>query len=259
MSDVLTSDPADHSGPDRQSTKKLPTFRVGFPKQMDAIRAYAVLSENGAKAVRYQNVAAIIKVHEANVSSMNPFFLENGFIEKAPGGVLPNAAVLEYNRAYSWNPDTAGAKLAPIIAKSWFGAALQQRLLFRTMNEDEAIEALATLCMAGPDARPQLKTLIDYCELAGTVRRENGQLVANQDARASQPAPIQHKEEPPPAPPSSSQESRIGVFSPAAGAINFQISVKVDMAEMKGWSADRITAFFGGIAQVLAAQEKKEV
>jgi hypothetical protein len=43
--------------------------------------------------------------------------------------------------------------------------------------------------------------------------------------------------------------------------VQFHVSVKVDMAEFAGWSADRITAFFGGIAQVLAAKgtlEKNE-
>lgn len=258
MSDASPSGQMDRTSPDRQSNKRLPTFRVGFAKQLDALRAYAVLSESGAKPVRYQNIAPIIKLHEVNVSSANPFFLENGFLEKVSGGLLPTAAVLEYNRAYSWKPETAGAKLLSIVEKSWFGAALQQRLLFRTMTEDEAIEALASICMAGPDARPQLKTLIDYCELAELLRRENGQLIANQDARVSQPAQTQHKEEPRPAPTSETQEMRVGGFAPTAGAINFQISVKVDMAEMKGWSADRITAFFGGIAQVLAAQEKKQ-
>ena len=38
------------------------------------------------------------------------------------------------------------------------------------------------------------------------------------------------------------------------GTIQFHVSVRVDMTEFAGWKADRITAFFGGIAQVLAAK-----
>src|SRR4051812_863272 len=92
-------------------TKKLPTFRVGPAKQLDALRAYAVLSENGTKPVHYSRIAEIIKVHEANVSSMNPFFVENGLIIKAHNGYLPSPQVLEYDRAYSWKPETAAQKL----------------------------------------------------------------------------------------------------------------------------------------------------
>ena len=45
------------------------------------------------------------------------------------------------------------------------------------------------------------------------------------------------------------------VFSqPADGLVQFNVSVKVDMREFAGWAPERITAFFGGIAQVLAAK-----
>lgn len=39
-----------------------------------------------------------------------------------------------------------------------------------------------------------------------------------------------------------------------AGGVQFQVNVNVDMSEFAGWSADRISAFFSGIAQVLAAK-----
>ena len=36
--------------------------------------------------------------------------------------------------------------------------------------------------------------------------------------------------------------------------MQFHVSVRVDMKEFSGWQPDRIAAFFGGIAQVLAAK-----
>ena len=45
---------------------------------------------------------------------------------------------------------------------------------------------------------------------------------------------------------------------PTEGVVQFHISVKVDMAEFADWSPERITAFFAGIAQVLAAKGKLE-
>ena len=258
MSDVSDA-LAERNQPDRSSTKKLPTFRVGYPKQLDALRAFAVLSENGTKPVRYTKVAEVIKVHEANVSSMNPFFFESGFIEKQGGGAMPHPALLEYNRAHQWKAETAGPKLAPIIAATWFGQMLAQRLQFRAMTEDEAVDALAAECMAGPDAKPQLKMLLDYCETAGIVRRDNGQLSAPQSKPAdSLPPPPEPVATPVEVAPKSFFGGGPATPKAAAGGISFQINVNVDMAEMSGWSADRIASFFAGVAQVLAAQGKSE-
>ena len=63
--------------------------------------------------------------------------------------------------------------------------------------------------------------------------------------------------EPAPNPrPQERQGSEPRHFLSADGAVSLDISIQVNLAELKGWSADRITAFFGGIAQVVAAREK---
>jgi hypothetical protein len=238
-------------------TKKLPTFRAGVAKQFDALRAYALLSENGAKAVHYSKVAEVIDVHEANTSSMNPFFLEAGFIEKRDNGYAPTPPVLEYHRQYSWNQETAAQKLAPIIANSWFGQALGNRLQFRSMSDDDAIEMLAGECNAGPEARPQLRMLLEYSEASGILDRANGQISAPPAGRAAaepKPSPVQEK--PPAETATSSHPSRSSAHAalPMQDGISLNIQFQVSLAEMRDWSADRIAAFFAGIAQVLAAK-----
>ena len=40
----------------------------------------------------------------------------------------------------------------------------------------------------------------------------------------------------------------------SSGVVQFHVSVKVDMTELTGWSADCINSFFAGIAKVLATQ-----
>lgn len=251
MSDNDTSAPARRA----QLSRKLPTFRVGFSKQMDALRAYAHLSENGTKPVHYTRVAEIIKIHEANVSSMNPFFLENGLILKASNGHLPSSAVLDYSRAYSWNPDTAAAQLRPLIADTWFGIDLINHLTFRMLSEDSAIETLAAKCGAGPEAKPQLRILLDFCEAAGIIARANGQItlaavIGPPDLERSldSPAVVDPVTEPKPTPLDQPTKRT------SDGGITYDVSISVSMAEMKDWTPDRITAFFAGIAQVLAAK-----
>jgi hypothetical protein len=48
--------------------------------------------------------------------------------------------------------------------------------------------------------------------------------------------------------------SALSVAAPTNGVVQFHVSVRVDMAEFAGWEAERISAFFAGIAQVLAAK-----
>ena len=40
------------------------------------------------------------------------------------------------------------------------------------------------------------------------------------------------------------------------GTVRFHVSISVDVERMKGWEADRITAFFEGIAMVLKAERE---
>jgi hypothetical protein len=243
-------------------TKKLPTFRVGFSKQMDALRAYAMLSDNGTKPVHYTRIAEIIKVHEANVSSMNPFFVENSLILKANNGYIPSQAVLEYNRAFGWNQETAAAQLRPLIGDTWFGIELGQRLAFRPMSEEAAIEVLASKCNAGPEAKPQLRILLDFCEASGIISRANGQLTLG---AISGPEDLERPLDSPPQPESPQaipQSSYRPAMAPAnnasqqAGAVHLDFSIHIDLAEMRDWSPDRISSFFSGIAQILAAKNK---
>jgi hypothetical protein len=262
MSDVAPPPPS--AEPKTQPNKKLPTFRAGFTKQLEALRAYALLSEGGKKSVSYKAIAEVIKIHEANVSSMNPFFLENGFIEKSGPAYVPTAPVLEYFRRYGWDAATAAQALAPIIINSWFGLALIQRLHFRSILEDDALSLLASRCQANPEAKPQLRVLIDFCEAANVITRVDGKLSNVPQQQDEAPArsipPIQSEPEPEAVEPVAVQPSRAAMRPAVAeskqGAINLHIDIDVDLAEMRDWTPERITAFFSGIAQVLAAKNK---
>jgi len=47
-------------------------------------------------------------------------------------------------------------------------------------------------------------------------------------------------------------------FGTTEGAVNFNVSVRVDMGEFASWKPERIAAFFNGMAQVLAAKADVE-
>lgn len=255
---AVPSTPSEDEGPKakkQRPTKTLPTERITHPKQLDLLRAYAAVHATTAKAVSNNDVAEIVKFTASTVSMANAFFADSGLLTRADGGYVPSASVVNYQRAYEWNKETASHKLAPVISETWFARALTPKLNFGPMEEAEAIAALAEAAAAGPDYRLQLKVCVDYMVAAGLAEREGTTLKAS---RASSAAATNggHMAQPELREPPLSKTAAIATtFStPAEGIVQFNISVKVNAQDFAGWSPDRITAFFGGIAQVLAAK-----
>ncbi len=246
-------------------TKYLPTPRITFSKQLDILRAFAAASGPTGKVASNEDVAEIVKMNSSTISLANPFLASGGLITKTDGGYIPCAEVMSFLRAYEWSPDTAAQKLAPVLAKTWFAEELLPRLAFGPMNEDEAIEDLAHAANAAPEYRGQLEMLLDYLVAAGLIQRDGSQIKKGTTiVTANARMPFETSAAPPkPENADPSQESQPkpmvpSLFGTTEGAVNFHVSVRVDMGEFANWKPDRIAAFFGGMAQVLAAKAKVE-
>lgn len=236
-------------------SKQLPTDRIGFAKQLDLLRAYAAASGPTNRAVSLNDVAGIANMAASTISLASPFFTDVGLIQRTDAGFLPSAEVINFSRAYEWNPDTASHKLAPLFSQGWFATALIPKVTFSSISDAEAIERLAEAATAGPDYEGQLSTIIDYLAAAGLVLREAGQV-----RKAGNPATTERPSVPsatsgatdkdPPKPTITTSFSQ----QPLEGAVQFHVSVKVSMGEFATWQADRIQAFFQGIAEVLKAK-----
>jgi hypothetical protein len=250
-----------------QPLRRLPTDRIKFQNQLDIIRAYGAASQNGTRAVNYREVAEkYVKLDPTTVSLLNPFLGDNGFVERSGNDITPSKAVVDFAMAHTWAAETAPRKLLPIIERSWFGVTLRSKLGFRPMSEEEAIAELANEIAASPEFKPRLAFLIDYAEAAGLLRREGNQLF-----------PMAIEDQVPPVAPEVSPRERadqsdqgrdggssrsaatVGTgFMSTEGAVQFHVSIRVNMQEMATWSPDRISAFFAGLAQVLAAKKGSE-
>lgn len=246
--------------PKTQPTRTLPCDRVTFVRQLEILRGYAAASGQGSKAVRNSDVAATIGMAQETISACNAFFSSVGLIQKGEGGWIVSSEVQAFFRAYDWNKETASHKLAPLIQQAWFSQALLPKLGFRQMAEEDAISQLADASTAGPEYRRALRLLIDCMEAAGLILRE-GDVLKIRNSQSSEPV----------SEPTKSTESITGdpvsrptprvstAFSQMAqGAMRFNVSFDVDMSEMANWRADRIAAFFNGLAQVLAAKAEVE-
>jgi hypothetical protein len=192
----------------------------------------------------------------------NAFFSSIALLTKTEAGYIPSQEVLAFLRNYEWSPETAAQKLAPAVSKAWFAQELLNKLAFGPLTEDECIQDLADAATAGPDYRPQLRMLLEYLAAAGLIQRDGNQVKkGNVNMTAASAAAT--NETPPPAPKQADQAQDLSktmpsLFGTTEGQVQFNIAVKVSMGEFANWQADRIAAFFGGIAQVLAAKAKIE-
>lgn len=238
-------------------TKPLPTDRIQFPKQLDLLRAYAAASGPDGRPVTNEDVGRIVKMMASTVSMANAFFSDTGLLRRAEkGGYFPSEEVKAFNLAYQWNPETASYKLGPILQETWFAKALLPRLSFRPLKEEDAISTLAEAVAAGPDYKDQLRVLLDYLKAGGLIqidgdliRLAEAGLAATAGGSPETAAPAPERREP-----TGSRPAQPIFGQPTQGVIQFHLSVKVDMTELAGWEADRIKAFFNGVAQVLAAK-----
>ena len=200
-------------------------------------------------------------MHASTISLANPFFGSIGLLQRGEGGYTPSAEVVAFNRQYEWNKETAANKLAPAIQESWFAKALMPRLSFGQLESEAALEVLVDECSAAPEYKTQLKLLLDYMEAAGLIQKEGNQIRRARAAPSNPDAPEEHsamKPEPVRDHPQGRTAVSTTFSQPTQGIVNFHVDVKVDMAEFSDWPADRISAFFAGIAQVLAAKAKIE-
>lgn len=243
--------------------KALPTDRITFGKQIDLLRAYGVAFSQGSKPVANKEAAAIVGMVDSTTAMANAFYVEVGFLQRGDGGFIPSRDVIAFARSHEWDPDSAPRKLLPTISTSWFAQALMPRLSFNIMDENEAILKLAEAANAGPEYRNQIRLVLNYMEISGLVERDGDRLRAAKNIaqiERSEPKTIELIEAPKVKEVEAITVTSTASSQPKEGVIQMQVNVNVSMSDLAGWSADRISAFFAGIAQVLTAKgvEKKQ-
>jgi hypothetical protein len=252
-------------------TKVLPTNRIGLDKQFVLLRAYAAAHASFNEPVSIRQVAGVAKMDRTGISLANGFLLDVGLLAKSGTGFIPTDPTIAFNHAYEWNAETAPQKLAGVLQKTWFAQKLTPLIMMGAISENDAIRELASESSAGPEHKGQLKIILEILEKSGVIKRENDSYVRGASFRKNGTSDVDSEE--PNTPSVSAPEQREREYARetpvrsattttfnqmTAGAVQFSINVKVDMAEFAGWDPNRITAFFGGIAQVLAAKAKVE-
>lgn len=246
-------------------TKPLPPLRVSFAKQLEVLRGHAVASEHGTKPVSNADLARVVGMHINNVCLPNPFLNAIGLIQREGTSYLPSQEAMNYQRACEWNDEAAGTKLAPVLERSWFGELVLQQVALRPRQEKDVLAALAEASGASPEYKPAILTALEYLKTAGLIAIDGGLVRQNKLQPCEAPKSATAPEPQPAAPPPAPQAAVPTVATPGArqtppetGGVGFSYSINIGPSEMKGWTADRITAFFTGLAKVIAAAEGKE-
>ncbi len=237
-----------------QLTKKLPSDRISFEKQITILRAYAILSGPNYNPVFTKDLSDMTHMHSVTISTANPFFYENGFIRREKGGYIPCQEIFEYHQALEWDAENAGQKLAPIIKGTWFAESLLKRLSFESLTEEKALAILAGESAASKEFKTSLIMLITYLEFSNLIRRENGMIYLNKQNDMpkntnEQNVDLKREEKP------LMKEPQDHLNTPAGG-LSFSVNIKVSMNELSGWSPDRISKFFEGMAKVISAKSE---
>jgi hypothetical protein len=188
-------------------TKTLPSDRLAFGKQVDALRAFAAVFEaNGNKPVTNDEAGKIINMSGNTVVVTNGFFSDVKLLvrQKDSPALIPAPETLAYYKAHEWDPKTAGEKLKPVLERCWFAEVLVPRLRFRAYDGQEALTVLAEACAASKDYEPRLQVLLEFMVFAGVVARDgsqiklagakpleaSGEAATGESAGAKQPTPM---------------------------------------------------------------------
>jgi hypothetical protein len=255
--------------PKPKLSKALPSERVSWEKQLVLLRCFAIGAGPENKPVSNQQLADLAKLHINTAGINNTFYADAGFITKMGQGYTPVAEVVSFERAYGFNPETAGQKLAPALRRSWFGQALLPKLAVRSLSEDDALGELAHACLATKEHTPQLRTLLDYLALGSVIERDgatvkqgrfardDGQITKAEDTMAQQQTAAQ-------ATPNNGGNTIVPRVNTsfngggAAGGLQLSVNINVDMVEMTTWPPAFVKAFMEGLAQVISAKAQAE-
>jgi hypothetical protein len=100
----------------------------------------------------------------------NAFFTDIGLLLRADSGKFnPGQAARDYQAAYDWDSNTAGAKLAPAFRDTWFAKALLPRLKMRSFTKSEALAFLSEACKASPEYQSRLELILAFLNATGLL------------------------------------------------------------------------------------------
>lgn len=164
----------------QRAEQALPTDRLSFDKQVQALRSLAQLSGNGRRPVTAEEQSSALGL-KGNVGGLsNRFFKDCGWVETSGRGMyVPTETLVKFHRHLGIQPDDlVGARtiLAETAVHSWFWHEIGASLEGDGIRQSGVLHLLGNAAGAAPSHTPQLNLIIDWLIWLGLVVREGDML-----------------------------------------------------------------------------------
>jgi len=176
----------------QRADKSLPTDRLSFEKQVEALKAIAQLSGPGKRPVTAEDISASLGLKGNTGGLSNKFFRDTGWIEPSGRGLYVAAdGLVAFHRHLGMDPqDLAGAQayLLDAVRTGWYWEEIEGMVQGAGVRATAVLHALARAAGASADHKEQLGLIVDWLEWLGLVRREGEIIAAADPAQPSVPA-----------------------------------------------------------------------
>lgn len=249
--------------PRPRTAKALPTDRLKFDAQVQALKALAMESHNGTRAVGAVELARRLGVADTTAGLNNNFFTEAGLAVKAgKGKYKPTEAALAFEREAGFDQAAAAKKnLAGPLVQTWFYKEIKSQIALGDAAEGRVIAVLASAAGASTAHRPKLTSVLEWLKLAGLITIKGGQVRLADDAAPETENPEPEPNPETPATPEQNGGSPEGEKptkiirqdrGPVVLEINFSCSYTAkDLAEL---DPEQIKALYEAVGGVQAVQ-----
>lgn len=176
----------------QRAERNLPTDRLSFEKQVEALRAIAQLSGSAKKPVKAETISASLGLKGNTGSLSNKFFWDTGWITPAGrGAYAATDELLAFNNHLGIDAeDQVGAKryLLGSARGAWYWQEIETMVQGAGVREKAVLLALVKAAGASAERRQQMLLILDWLTWLGLIRRDGDIVVAG--AGADQAAAI---------------------------------------------------------------------
>lgn len=252
-------------GPSRpRASKALPTDRLKWDQQVNALKAIAVASNYGKEAVGAADIAPRLGTIPATAGLNNQFFMESGLIAReAKGRYKPTEAVNTFARKHTFDSAGAGRELAGALSRTWYFQAVRQQLEMGATTKDTMIRVLADTAGATAEYESQLGFLLSWLEFVGLITTEGGTVEVTESGRAKDPAADAPTSEDTPSPADPSGAGATGTddrqeLRKAESVLSFSFDFELTADDLKALSPEQIQAAFKAVGELMAVKASIE-
>lgn len=171
----------------------VPTDRMKFDTQVQALQANVIASSNGAKPVDASALATYMGVSAATAVLNQAFFRDVGLIEKTGKGTYkPSDTAIKFQQEWSFDKVAAPKVLAPLFVTTWFYETVKRRVAMGPTSVEQMIQTLAGVAETDSSYSTQYGFLLEWLEFVDLISMDAG-TVALRDGDESapeEPAPV---------------------------------------------------------------------